>query len=375
MKRACAICIAIVLILAGTAAMLQAGGKKYKRMAPGTFVLKSKAGIDYVLTVPKSYNPKTGAPFMLCIHGDAGFRDMNDFKGVWSGWMNTAGTLGFVCCAPKAPSRNWVGKASSLLRLVDELKERFNLRVREHVAVGHSSGATAAFQIALADPLRFSAFGSMGGRLQVNQQKVKQAKNMGAFLSHITGDNVVPPSASKQAADALKAAGVTVKHEEMAGQGHAMEYYLNCASASMIKWLVNWVKNKARLLTDPGDDTNLTWEGTEGFFEKLKEEKKAGLVYLYSKKKDRKSKTAQWLRWEVFPNDDFKELAGELICVKVEYDSDENKDFVKALRVKSCALLVVNASKKVVKKYTKPRDMSKFLKEVKKAKEKVEKAK
>lgn len=372
MKKAVALCLIAAVVFA-CMDTLQADKKKYKKMPPGTFTLKSDGGIDFVLGVPRGYNPdRAGLPFMLCLHGD-GIRDANDNKNVWSGWLSAATSAGFLVCAPKSPGQNWAGGARSLLGLVAELEEKYRLNIREYVVLGHSSGASVAYEVALKDSMRFSAFGSMGGRLQVNQEQVKKAGNLGAYIFHFSGDPIVASSFGKQAADQLKAAGATVEHKEQSMSSHAIEFYLSSASKVMIPWMQSWVKKKARVLTDPGDDRNLPWMTVLGFWEKLKSDKKAGLVYLYGEK-DKDNKTAIWLRWEVFPDEQIKELAGEFICMKVDYSNDSYKDAIKELKVKKCALLVVDANKKVIKKWTKPASMSKLLKDLKKYKDKVEKS-
>lgn len=371
MKRILVFCLAVLVILA-FASTLHADKKKYKRMPSGTFTLKSKDGIDFVLGVPAGYNPSKGAPFMLCLHGD-GIRDANDNKNVWSGWVATALSAGFVVCAPKSPGQNWAGGTNGLMGLVTELEDKYKFNVREYAVLGHSSGASIAFQVMLTDPKRFSAFGSMGGRLQVNQEQVKKAGNVGAYIFHFSGDPIVAVNFGKTAADQLKAAGVTVEYKEQQMNSHAVEHYLGAGSKVMIPWMLQWVKKKARALTDPGDDTNLPWGSTLGFYDKLKQDKKAGLVYLYGPK-DKDSKTAIWLRWEVFLDEEFQELAKEFVCMKVDYTNDSYKDAIKDLKVKSCALLVVGADKKVEKKWTKPATMDKLLKDLAKAKEKIEKA-
>ena len=61
MKKA----ILVSLILAAALAVAvdsHAGGKRYKRLSAGTFEMKSKSGIEYVLGIPRGYNPSKGAP-------------------------------------------------------------------------------------------------------------------------------------------------------------------------------------------------------------------------------------------------------------------------------------------------------------------------
>jgi len=371
MKRLAALALVCCLILC-LATALHADKKSYKKMSSGTFSLKSKGGIDFYLGVPKGYNPSKGSPFMLCLHGD-GIRDANDNKNVWSSWVASAVSAGFVVCAPKSPGQNWAGGTRALTGLIEELEDIYKLNIRQYVAIGHSSGASVIYQLVLGDTKRFSAFGSMGGRLQVNEADVKKAGNLGAYIFHFTGDPIVGVNFAKTAAQQLKSAGATVELKEEQMNSHAIEHYLAAGSKVIIPWMLEWVRKKARILTDPGNDTNLPWGSVLGFYDKLKTEKKAGLVFLYSPK-DKDNKTAIWLRWEVFPDDDFKEAAGEFICMKVDYANDSYKDAYKDLRVKSCALLVVDGNMKVVKKYTKPLDISKLLKDMKKYREKVEKS-
>jgi predicted esterase len=375
MKKIVAFCLVLALAVA-CASTLQADKKKkktYKKMPSGTFTMKSKGGIEFVLAVPKNYNPKNGAPFMLCIHGDVQFRDMNDFKTMWGNWFNDAAAAGFVACAPKASGQNWVGRTRDLMTLIEELEDKYKFNIRKYIAVGHSSGASPAYQIVLSDTMRFSAFGSMGGRLQIDQEKVKKAGNLGAYICHFSGDPIVGVTHGQNAAKALKEAGATVEYKELQGNTHAMNIYIPQASKTMNTWFATWIKKKARALKDPGDDKNLAWGSTLGYYDKLKDETRAGLIYLYSPK-DKENKVAMWLRWDVFPDEELKELAKEFICVKLDYSNKNYKDFVKELKVKKCALLIVDSKKKVLKKYTKKTTLDKLLKNLKKYKEQMEKA-
>lgn len=375
MKKAVVFCL--ILALAFTCvSTLQADKEKkkiYKKMPSGTFTMKSKNGIEFVLTVPKNYNYKNGSPFMLCLHGDLQFRDMNDFKTMWGNWFTDAANAGFVCCAPWKKQGNWIACSKDLITMIEELEEKFNFKIREYAAIGHSSGASAAFQVVLSDSMRFSAFGSMGGRLQIDKEKVKKAGSMGAYICHFKGDNIVGVAHGQSAAKELKEAGVDVEYNELQGNTHAMNLYIPQISKTMNKWLAAWIKKKARALKDPGNDNNLAWGSTLGFFDKLKEETKAGLVYLYGPK-DKENKVAMWLRWDVFPDEDFKELAKEFNCVKTDYTNKSYEEFVKALKVKKCTLLIVDDKKKVLKKYTKPTSIDKLLKDLKKYKEQMDKA-
>jgi poly(3-hydroxybutyrate) depolymerase len=373
MRKVVLACLIIALALA-CAGTLQADKKKtYKKMPSGTFTMKSKGGIEFVLAVPKGYNPKTGAPFLLCLHGDGRFNGINDIKGVWSTMTATGAGKGFVVCAPLASGQNWVGRIRDLTALIEELEDKYKFRIREYMVVGHSSGASVAYQIALSDTMRFSAFGSMGGRLQIDQEKVKKAGSIGAYLFHYANDKIVDPSHSTKAAEALKAAGATVEHKEEPGGGHAIDYCVPAASKTMIPWFAVWIKKKARALKDPGDDKNLAWASTLGFYNKLKEETKAGLVYLYSPK-DKENKVAVWLRWDVFPDEEFKELAKEFVCAKVDYSNESYKEFTSELKIKKCTFLVIDEKKKILKKYTKPISLGKLLKDLKKYKEQMDKA-
>jgi predicted esterase len=373
MKKAILVSLVLAAVLA-VAVDSHADGKRYKRLSAGTFEMKSKSGIEYILGVPRGYNPSKGAPMILCLHGDGQFRDMNDFKNVWSTMVASATGAGFVCIAPKATGQNWAGQTKSLLALVDEVGETVNFRVRECIVIGHSSGASVAYQLALEDQKRFSAFGSMGGRLRIDQEAVKKAGNLGAYLFHFKGDTTVASSFSKTASEQLKAAGATVEFTEQQGGEHAIDYCVPAASKVMIPWFTQWVKKKARALADPGNDNNLPWGTTVGFFENLKDNMKLGLVYLYSDK-DKEDKTAMWLRWEVFLDKDFQEAVSDFQCIKLDYTNESYDEILKELKVKDCALLIVDRDKEVVKKYTRPTDLDKLLKDIEKLKEQLEKEK
>jgi len=362
-----------ILLLISTLLVPLIGADKKRLLPPGTHIVRTEGGMNVVFAVPPGFSVKKGSSLMVCLHG-AGIRDINDNKSVWSGWIGAFTRAGYICIAPRSKTNpnGWDAKdIKDLVEFVKKTVKDYNVLTRQMVAVGHSSGADGAYRLVASEPKLFSALVSLGGQLRPDP-KVLKNNNIGVFLYHFNGDPIVNVSASQRAYDTLKKADVdvTLKTENM--NSHAIEFYLQKAQQPVSSWLSEWMKKKARRLIAVGEDDNLNWipVGDVDPRETAKSEKKPFIVYAFSQD-DKDDKGVQWLEYDLFPNEEFKEMAGKFVCYKLDLDNKE--EMAKKMKIKSSGLYIFDKNGKQKKKLTRPTSLDKVLKTMKKLLPKEEK--
>ena len=352
----------MVLLLGAT---LLCGGK----LAPGVHTSKTPRGVPFVVHIPRK---ATGMIFLL--HG-ARVNDVNDAGNLWRGWAQDWAKKGFIAVIPYAKGGAWSdAQLSELGRLAEELAATYNVPRRMGAAVGHSSGAEAAFKLVAANPSLLSAAVSLGGRPKPNAQLFKE-KNLAGYFFHFKNDPIVPVSAARSAHNSLKSVSAETQLKEVDGNSHAIEFYLTQSKQTVETWLSGWFKTKARVLGKVGQDDSLKWQELgdnlfQNAFSKLL------LIYSYDSKKDRKSKVCQWLEWDIFPNKEFQEAVQGIACYKWDRANADKELLKKFSKFKRTGLYLVDVAKqKPIKTYRSPRSARKIAKEITKLKEKYEKQK
>lgn len=314
---------------------------------------------------------------LFLLHG-AGFRDLNDAHNVWRGWAKHYNSKGFVVVIPYAPRGSWGdAQLSELGRLATELSTTYNVPRRMGAAVGHSSGADAAFKLTAGNPSLISAAVSLGGRPQPNAHLFKN-KNLAGYFFHFSGDPIVPVGSVQTAYNALKSAGAETSLKETSGNSHAIEHYIAQSKNIVETWLSDWFKKKARVLGKAGQDESLNWQefGGDTFQDAKSRGAKLILLYSFDSKKDKNSKACQWLEWDVFPNKTFQEVVSDMLCYKWDRTTADKEMLKKFSKFKSTGLYIVDVEQeKAVKKYRSSRSVERMAKEIKRLRERYEKKK
>ncbi|MCX7704033.1 MAG: hypothetical protein N2234_08080, partial [Planctomycetota bacterium] len=257
MKRVMTVSVISVLVFL----MSFAGAGEKKLLPSGTHIIKTDGGMDLALTIPAGFSLDKGNSLIVLLHG-AQMQDLNDVKSVWSGWTDSFSRSGYIVVVPRSKTNPnaWDAKdIDDLAKFCKKIADDYNVLNRQGVAVGHSSGADGAARLVTTEPRLFSAIVSLGGQTRPETATLKN-NNIGVFLFHFNGDNVVNISFAKQLEENLKKAGVnvTLKTEDM--NSHAIEHYAQRALSPTTSWLSNWMKDEARKLTSVGQDNNLNWQ-------------------------------------------------------------------------------------------------------------------
>jgi len=338
--------------------------------ASGRITKQTKGGGTYYVVAPPGAGPKRPCPMLIAIHGDG-----YDAKTYESDWKNYTTKAGYILVLPEKRSHTqggWSAKdIEDINDMIDDVRKTYGVRARMTAVAGHSSGVSVALDLALNRPSEISALVSFAGRITPNAKQLGSMQKFGVLLIHGTADNIVPISASRSAEKIFKDAGYTVTLKEVPGHAHSTPFPGNAMNDAM-SFLAGWFKSKARLLGTVGAEDAFEWTETDAALEEVKKGEKPGLVYVYSEK-DTKNAMAQFLEWDLFPSEDFKDKAGEFILFRV--DRGENKELAKKLKAKKCMLMIVDKNLKKLKGYDKPPTNKKLYADIKKILKKYEKEK
>jgi polyhydroxybutyrate depolymerase len=131
---------------------------------------------DYTVLVPKSYNPATGAPLVLVLHGLTSDKDQ-----IYTNLdiERKAEQEGFIAVIPNGTGklRGWntgfftmgghIKDVSFIETILDKVSAEFKVRPNEQFVIGHSNGAMMALALGSKLPGRFAAICSIAGTIGI----------------------------------------------------------------------------------------------------------------------------------------------------------------------------------------------------------------
>ncbi|TVR99811.1 MAG: phospholipase [Rhodospirillales bacterium] len=177
--------------------------------------------ISFLLFLPAGYRPAPdpGWPLMIFLHG-AGERGSDLSLVARHGPPRIAATrpdFPFVLASPQCPAdAGW--EAGRVLSLIDHLVAGLNVDPDRIVLTGLSLGGYGVWAVAAARPDGFAALLPVCGR---GDPAIAPAlRHLPAWLFHGEDDDVVPISGSRVMAEALRAAGASVRFTVFPGVGH-----------------------------------------------------------------------------------------------------------------------------------------------------------
>lgn len=191
------------------------------QVTPGEHRLELDTRRDGVLYVPRSYKPEVAAPLVLMLHGAGGTGRHMAFT------FEEAERAGALVLAPDSRDRRtwdvilggWGPDVAFLDRALDQTFERCAVDPRRLGIGGFSDGASYALSVGLASGDLFTHI------VAYSPGFVAQAERRGrpgVFISHGTGDDVLPIEAtSRRIVPQLKRGGYDLTYREFAG-GHTI---------------------------------------------------------------------------------------------------------------------------------------------------------
>ncbi|MCA9146326.1 MAG: prolyl oligopeptidase family serine peptidase [Planctomycetaceae bacterium] len=172
----------------------------------------SDRGDDYgdLISLPAGY-ATTGRkwPVLLFLHG-AGQRG-NDLQAVKEHGiprlLKEGQEFPFIVVSPQTQRSGW--KSEPLLRLLDQIEERYNVDSSRIYATGLSMGGYGVWRLAAAAPDRFAEIAPMcGGGAPSSAESMK---SLPVWVFHGAKDDVVPLSESEEIVAALNAVGANIR--------------------------------------------------------------------------------------------------------------------------------------------------------------------
>ena len=222
-----------------------------------------KNALPYRILKPNDYDSNTKYPLVIALHGAGGVGTDNTSRSIeaWrhlstpeirkkypafvitpqskSKWANTPWSDGSYSIE-KVPITIWI---TMLHELIGKLKKKFNIDEDRIYVIGQSMGGFGAYDCVMRNPGLFAALVPMAGGGDPTQ--AKNMKNVAIWMFHGARDKVVPVSADREMAEALKAAEHSNwTYTEYPKAGHAVTI-----PAWADKKLIPWIFSQKRETT------------------------------------------------------------------------------------------------------------------------------
>ncbi|HET7711624.1 MAG TPA: PHB depolymerase family esterase [Thermoanaerobaculia bacterium] len=195
--------LAAVLILISLPAAVAAidAASFYIHNRPNGSIISSDEQRDYLLYVPKSYDPSRPTPLVISMHGAGGW-PVQQME--LSGWNRLAERHRFIVVYPagikRAGPRVWrVGRSPGMMRdvwfiadLIRKVKEDYNIDTQRIYANGISNGAGMSFALSCTLSDRIAAVGLVAGAQNLPWSACTESKAVPMIAFHGTADSMTP---------------------------------------------------------------------------------------------------------------------------------------------------------------------------------------
>ena len=196
----------------------------------------------YSLYVPEYYTPDRAWPLVMALHGGSG----NGRGFLWS-WLREARSHGAILVAPTATGTAPVKTTWALMgedtdtpnldRIVDAVRERWNIDPRRLLLTGMSDGGTFCYVTGLERGSPFSHLAPVAATFHPLMAEMADAERLRGLPVHIVHgrlDWMFPVQGARQTRDALSAAGAAVTYLELDDLSHCYPREIN---AVLLSWL------------------------------------------------------------------------------------------------------------------------------------------
>lgn len=185
--------------------------------------VKETKSLDYLISVPKSYEAQGDAvPLLLFLHG-AGERgkDLDKVKMHGPPKMVEQGRdFGAIVVSPQCPAGSWwTDHTVVLIALLDKIEREYNVDKTRIYVTGLSMGGFGTFALAAAQPERFAAAVPICGGGSFGQ--AKELTKLPMWVFHGDADRVIPVDESTRMVKYMnEAGGKNAKLTIYQGVGH-----------------------------------------------------------------------------------------------------------------------------------------------------------
>jgi phospholipase/carboxylesterase len=191
----------------------------------------------FSLYVPEYYTAERSWPLVMALHGGSG----NGRGFLWS-WLREARSFGAILVAPTATGQTWAlmgddADTPNLLRIIDELRERYVLDERRLLLTGMSDGGTFCYVSGLEGASPFTHLAPVAATfhpLMAQMADAERLRDLPIFLTHGRLDWMFPVEVARQTRQLLSAAGARVTYRELDDLSHCYPREIN---AEILGWL------------------------------------------------------------------------------------------------------------------------------------------
>lgn len=177
-------------------------------------------GLHYSTFSPIHYEPNYSYPLLIWLHGDGD--DEAQLRRV----MPLISMRNYLAAAPRGPSRGELGgfhwrqsdrdisqAEDRIFRLIDDVRDRFNVSRQRIFLAGLQSGGTMAHRIAFKHPNRFAGVLSVAGGFPTDGTPLRhldEARKLPVFIAHGRESELYPESQACEEIRLFHVAGLSV---------------------------------------------------------------------------------------------------------------------------------------------------------------------
>ena len=179
----------------------------------------------YLLSLPEGYGEDKSKkwPLVLFLHGAGERGDDLEKNRVHGPFKELAKgrKIPAIVIAPQCPEGDWWASEKMLAvvkGLLDDAERRYRVDKSREYLTGLSMGGYGTWALAEIYPKRFAALAPICGNGDVS--KVAVLKGVPIWTVHGDADPAVPVQGTRDLVAALKAAGSSVRYDEIPGGGH-----------------------------------------------------------------------------------------------------------------------------------------------------------
>ncbi len=215
-------------------------------ISTGQHAYTSQAGdVNFLLYLPADYgkDKQKKWPLLLYLHGSG--EKGTDVQVLTAQplpeTLEQKTDFPFIVVSPQlGPSQEtWSGMIEPINILLDELEQVLAVDRQRVYLTGLSLGGAGVWEFGLRYPRRFAALVPIAGFYRGDPNDICSLKDIPTWVFHGAQDTIVPPSASQDMVDVLKACGANVRFTLYADADHIGSWRHAYAEPELYTWLLS----------------------------------------------------------------------------------------------------------------------------------------